>query len=83
MKIFYTQTATLQMASLPKLTQTRIANKMRFYFSVPNPFRFAEKLTDFGLYRFRVGDYRIVVEAQNSLVFVMFIKRRDKAYKGL
>jgi len=83
MKVFYTQTAARQLAELPEVLRARIADKMRFYFSTPNPFKFAEKLTDFGLYRFRVGDYRIVVEAQGVVIFVLFIKRRDKAYKNL
>ncbi|TSC67102.1 MAG: hypothetical protein CEO19_356 [Parcubacteria group bacterium Gr01-1014_73] len=83
MKIFYTQTAVRQLAKLPKLTQLRIAEKMRFYTSQPDPLVFAETLTDCKAYRFRVGDYRVVFEVQGSMMFVLLIKRRDKVYKNL
>lgn len=83
MQVVYTQTAARQLADLPKEAQARIAGKMRFYFSASNPFIFAEKLTNFSLYRFRVGDYRIVIEVRSGVAFVMFIKKRDKAYKNL
>ena len=62
MKIFYTQTAVRQLAKLPKLAQLRIAGKMRFYTSQPDPLVFAETLADCKTYRFRIGDYVITVQ---------------------
>ena len=83
MKIFYTQTAVRQLAKLPKLAQLRIAGKMRFYTSQPDPLVFAETLADCKTYRFRIGDYRVLFEVQGNMMFVLLIKRRDKVYKNL
>lgn len=83
MKVFYTQTAARQLAKLPKSIQSRIAEKMRFYASQTNPLVFAETLTDFKAFRFRIGDYRIIFEVKDDTIFVLLIKKRDKVYKRL
>ncbi len=68
--------------------QTRIGKKLDYFLATPNPLRYAEHLTDkeYGEYRFRVGDYRIRFDIENSkseiVLTVLTIRHRDeKTYK--
>jgi len=83
MKISYTKTAILDLVSLPRGLQKRIASKMRFYAEVENPLRFAERLTDYkdANFRFRVGEYRIMFDVVHSSIFILSIKHRKEAYR--
>ncbi len=82
MKIHYTYKAVKDFENLPQANRKRIAEKMRFYAGQKNPLRFAERLTEprEGEFRFRVGDYRIVFDIVKSQIFILAIRRRDKAY---
>jgi mRNA interferase RelE/StbE len=82
MKIHYTNKAAEQFKALHPTDQKRIAQKMRFYAEQENPLRFSERLTEprEGEFRFRVGNYRIIFDVTNNKIFVLKIKRRDKAY---
>jgi len=82
MEIHYTYKAGDQLKKLPSEIQRRIAKKMRFYANQSNPLRFAEKLTEprEGEFRFRIGDYRIIFDVLSKKIFVLTIKKRDKAY---
>ena len=44
---------------------------------------FAERLTGFHAYRFRVGSYRVFFEVQDETIFVLAVRKRDAAYRGL
>jgi mRNA-degrading endonuclease RelE of RelBE toxin-antitoxin system len=63
MRIFFTQSAFRQFQKLPRDIQKRIDEKLRFYFLQKNPLQFVEPLKDsrFGNWRFRIGDYRILL----------------------
>ncbi|MEK9173499.1 MAG: type II toxin-antitoxin system RelE/ParE family toxin [Patescibacteria group bacterium] len=82
MEIFYTHKAVRDFESLPALVQKRIAEKMRFFAGQGDPLRFAEHLTDYreGEFRFRIGDYRIIFDVVDGRIYVLKIKKRDKAY---
>jgi len=82
MKIFYTQKAAKQLKDSPRLIQKRIVEKMRFYAVQDNPLKFAERLTDYreGEFRFRVGDYRVIFDVKANTIYILKIRKRDKAY---
>lgn len=82
MKIFYTYKAAKQLNDLSRAVQKRIADKMRFYAEQTNPLKFAEHLTDYreGEFRFRIGDYRVIFDVKRNSIYVLKIKKRDKAY---
>ncbi len=82
MKIFYTYKAAKQLKDLPRLIQKRIIEKMRFYVKQDNPLKFAEHLTNCkeGEFRFRIGDYRIIFDVEKNTIYVLKIRKRDKAY---
>ncbi len=83
MKIRYTYKAAKDLENLPRSVQERIVQKMRHYASQENPLQFAEKLTEprDGEFRFRVGDYRIIFDVAKNEIFVLAIRKRDKAYQ--
>lgn len=82
MEIFYTHKAAKQLKDLPLATQKRIIEKMRFYAEQDNPLKFAERLIDYreGDFRFRIGDYRIIFDAKDNIIYILKIKKRDKSY---
>lgn len=82
MKIFYTRKAANQLEKLPRSIQKRIVEKMRFYAKQENPLKFAEHLTDYreGEFRFRIGDYRVIFDIEDDIIYILKIKKRDKAY---
>ncbi|MBI4457511.1 type II toxin-antitoxin system RelE/ParE family toxin [Candidatus Uhrbacteria bacterium] len=65
----------------------RITKKVHEYCSMPNPFVFAKVLTGHmaGLYRFRVGKYRVIfeIDAQGEVTVLMIlrIKHRRESYR--
>ncbi|OGF82050.1 hypothetical protein A2924_03755 [Candidatus Giovannonibacteria bacterium RIFCSPLOWO2_01_FULL_44_16] len=83
MKIHFTQRASEHLKALPHETQKRIAKKMRFYVFYEDPLQFAEHLVEprEGEYRFRVGDYRIIFDVIGDKIFILAIRKRDKAYR--
>ena len=82
MKVFYTYKAAEQLKNLPRSVQKRIIEKMRFYAVQDNPLKFAERLTDYreGEFRFRVGDYRVIFDVKANTIYILKIRKRDKAY---
>ena len=83
MWINYTKSAIIDLQSLPRDIQKRIAQKMKFYAGVANPLRFAERLTDHkdADFRFRIGEYRVKFDVINDKIFVLKIKHRKDVYR--
>ena len=83
MQINYTKSAINDLQSLPRDVQRRIAHKMKFYASVANPLRFAERLADHkdADFRFRIGEYRVKFDVIGNAIFVLKIKHRKDVYK--
>ncbi len=76
----YSYKAITQLVFLPRQTQNRIADKMRFFASQKDPKVFAKRLSSEKIYRFRVGDYRILCDIKDNEIWIHIIERRDKAY---
>lgn len=74
--------AAKEIDKLPSLIRKRILEKLKFYFSQENPFRFADKLKDykFGEYRFRIGDYRIIFDVKDQVIIILKIGHRKDIY---
>ncbi len=77
--------ALIQLQSLSRTMQVRIQKKLEYFASLPNPQNYAERLVDFknGTYRYRVGDYRIIVDfdEQGRMIIVALIAHRREVYK--
>ena len=81
MRVHFTVTADEQLGRLPKRVQMRIVEKVEVYAQQPDPLQFSESLTGSDEYRFRVGDYRVIFEVLNDVIWVTAVKRRDEAYR--
>lgn len=80
MQIYISHKAESQLSSLPRHTQNRIVQKLGFYADQKDPLSFAKKLTDKEGYRFRVGDHRVIFIIKDTVINVVKIEPRDKAY---
>lgn len=71
---------------LEKNMQKRIAAKLRFYVSQSNPLHYAKRLKDsrLGTYRFRIGDYRAILDIDDQgniiVLIILRIKHRKDIY---
>jgi len=81
MDVYYTDTAKRQLKKLERHIQERVVDKVRFFVSQSDPLEFAEPLTGYDAYRFRIGDYRVTFELEEDMVRVLSIRRRDEAYR--
>lgn len=80
----FTKHAYRQLKKLPASIQKRIIKKIRFYISTREPLKFADTIQgEKGkVYRFRIGDYRVIFDWEDSrhiLVTKVFI--RGEAYR--
>lgn len=83
MRVAYKQTALEQLEQLPRNLQQRITDKIDFFASQPNPLSFAKPLQGYDVYRFRIGNYRAIVEVEGETLTVLLIVKREGAYHNL
>lgn len=73
---------------MDKQVSKRILKKMDFFSKQKDPIKFAKKLKDFSLgeYRFRIGDYRVLFDINDSgslqILMILSVKHRREAYLG-
>jgi mRNA interferase RelE/StbE len=83
-KLFIKDKAVKQLATLDKPIRQRIVTKMEYFATLPNPQTYAEVLVDFdhGTYRYRIGDYRVIVDfdERGKLIIVAIIGHRREIY---
>lgn len=75
--------AVKELKRLPIEIQKRIIKKLDYFTSSNNPLVFAEALVNYeiGQYRFRVGDYRIIIDLQDELIIILSIGHRREIYR--
>jgi len=83
MRLVFTRSAFHQFQKLEHGVQKRIDEKLRFYISQQNPLKFAEPLKDprFGNWRFRIGNYRVLFDAEGNTIIVLNVGHRKDIYK--
>jgi len=75
------------MRSLDKTVARRISKKIRFFCSTDDPMRNAKALKGSlsGVYRFRVGDWRVLfrktVDGTIILLIILSVKHRNEVYE--
>jgi len=88
-KVIYAKNARKDLQNLIKPVASKIVFKVEFFTDQKNPMQYAKKLkTPFAnLYRFRVGDYRVIFDIGDgdnvTIVTILEIKHRKDIYKGL
>ncbi len=84
-QLFYTEKSLDDISRLPKKIGIRIFDKLAWYRD-NDPLHFAKKLTNFenGMYRWRVGDYRIVFDIDEKgsicILMILAVKHRKDVY---
>ena len=58
-------------------------NKLRFFLLQNNPLRFADRLLDpsVGEWRFRIGDYRTIFDADDETIVILKVGHRKDIYR--
>lgn len=85
-EVSYTKKALDDLLNLPKKIAKRILDKIAWYRD-RNPLNGAKRLTnrDFGTYRWRVGDYRILFDIDTKgeihILMILTIKHRRHVYE--
>ena len=77
----YTRRAEKDLRKLDKAVRNRIGKTMLQYRAAP--LKHAEKLTGekLGMYRFRIGDYRVVFDIVGNDVVVLRVGHRKEIYR--
>lgn len=81
--LVYTQRAAKDIQGLEEKIKKRISKTLLRYSE--DPFKYAEKLTDsrLGNYRFRIGDYRVIFDLEESAISVLRVGHRKEIYRKL
>lgn len=81
MEYYFKPSALRDLRRLPETVQKRIFDKLDFYTNSPEPLAFAKSLPggEFGDFRFRIGDYRVIfdVEPGGAIVILAVGHRKD------
>ena len=87
-KLFYTLKAKKDLTHLDKKIANRILNKLDSFIESDNPLSYAKKLVDNKqeAYRFRIGDYRVIFDIDNSgkiiILLILRVKHRKEIYRN-
>jgi mRNA interferase RelE/StbE len=83
----YTEHAVDDLKILDKKFAQRIVTKLDWFVVQENPMKFSKKLQDFtyGSYRFRIGDYRVLFDLEEStgkiiILMILRVKHRKDVY---
>ena len=84
----YTPSAEKDLTALPKAIARRIVDKMDWFVAQQDPLSFAKKLQALGkpLYRFRIGDYRVIFRIDHgilTLLVVLAVRDRKESYRQI
>ena len=80
-KILITERALKDLNSLDQSARRKLVLKLKEYSS--SPFKYARKLINpkIGMYRFRIGKYRVIFDIENEHIIVLRIGHRRDIYK--
>jgi mRNA interferase RelE/StbE len=85
--VWYTEHARKDLRKLDKQQAKRIVEKVQVYAHAHNPLEYAKALSGVfaGLYRYRVGEYRVLFERDGDgtvhILTVLRIKHRKDVYR--
>ena len=69
--------------ALDPVVQRRIAKRLKFFLSQVDPLNYAKKLTDpiGGNYRWRIGPYRLIFDAEGKTIKLLRVQHRREVYR--
>lgn len=79
----FTRQAVKGIARLPKSQQRRIINKLDYFVQSQDPLKYAKKMVDrqLGEYRFRIGDYRVIFDVEQTFIKILAVGHRQEVYR--
>ncbi|HEX4774957.1 MAG TPA: type II toxin-antitoxin system RelE/ParE family toxin [Candidatus Saccharimonadales bacterium] len=82
-KLVYKKPAAKAIQKLPPQIKKRLKVKLEWFVSQADPLTFAEPLTKpaDAQYRFRVGHYRILFDAEGQTLIILFVQHRRDVYR--
>lgn len=82
-KLFFRRTALKQLRALDRSVTDRILAKLEWIAAQDDPLRFAQSLTSakIGTHRFRVGDWRVIVIADQQEITLVDVGHRREIYR--
>lgn len=81
--VIFSEKASQEFWKLPNNIQKRIKIKLQFFSEQKNPLLFAKPMVggdQFGEYRFRVGDYRVIFDYTQATIMVVKVGHRRNVY---
>lgn len=80
-EVKWTETSLRQLEKLDRSVAKRIVDKVESISD--DPLMYVQKLMGFGLYRLRVGDYRVImsIERKKMIIFVLEVGHRSVVYR--
>jgi mRNA interferase RelE/StbE len=80
-ELVYTRRAERDIEKLEPNVKDRIGKALLRYSE--EPLKFAEKLSDpiLGEYRFRIGDYRVIIDLQGNEIILLRVGHRREIYR--
>ena len=81
-QLIYTKRAVKDIRRLDDPVKRRVKIALEKYSETP--LQFAQKLTnpDFGTYRFRIGDYRVIFDIEDDALVILRVGHRKDIYRG-
>jgi len=78
----FTTHADRQLRKFPHEVQRRIVKKIIFYLNTDNPLHFADSIkgTEGKVYRYRIGDYRVIFDWLGDRIRVTKVDVRPRVY---
>ncbi|OGG15522.1 hypothetical protein A3D77_06795 [Candidatus Gottesmanbacteria bacterium RIFCSPHIGHO2_02_FULL_39_11] len=79
----FTEKSENQFRKLDKAIRKRVINKLDLWCKSEKPLNFAESLvnSELGSYRFRVGDWRIIIDVEEEMIVILSVGHRREIYK--
>ena len=82
-QLVYTRRAVKDIRRLDKNVKQRLKNALEKY--QENPLFYAQRLVnpEFGTYRFRAGDYRVIFDIEDDQIIVLRVGHRREIYRNI
>lgn len=82
-KYIFRKNAEKELKKIPRNIQIQIIKKLKYFISSSNPLDFASYLkdSDLGMYRFRIGDYRVIFDVEGEEIIILTLGHRREIYR--
>ena len=82
-KLVYTRRASKDIQKLEKNVKKRIGKALERYSEKPLKYASALSNSELGMYRFRIGDYRVIFDIDKENIVVLRVGHRKDIYRVL